>query len=323
MAVRAKPGQSDIIGVERFVGAVDQNVPLFNRDTGILKRVVNMRVKPGGYLEARGGYEELKPSGGTTASVDANGFLVGLYEHVQSHGCIIPVGAAGATFGEDIALFGSFTLWGPVDLPLGIPPTIGTGSNLNAWHFGSSGKFSRLRTVVSQGAGGGSTYTVIWEYSKGAGVWGTLTGPTEDFKTAGTKEISWALASDWLPMAVNNIFLYWVRCRILVTGVCVNVVEIVDSQFTSDWPGRVILFAATAQAASDSASSTSTASSSDSPVSSVRTRPASRTSSATSASTPSRSGVSRTRTRSTSVRSDRCCTVLALRISPSTSAATA
>lgn len=235
------------------MGAVDANVPLFNRDTGILKKLMNARVKPGGYLETRGGYEELKPNAGTTANVDANGFIVGLFEHVQSHGAIIGAGNAGATFTTDIAMYGSYFLWKIADDPGGSPPGVGTTSTSNYWAFGSSGKFSRLRTTVAQGAGAGSAFTVIWEYSKGAGVWGALTGPTEDFKTAGTKEISWAIPSDWVPMQVNNIFLYWVRVRILAAGACVADVRILDSQFLSDWPGRVMLFGATAQAAASAA----------------------------------------------------------------------
>jgi hypothetical protein len=237
---------ADLLKVEKFLGAVDANVPLFNRDPGILKKLQNMRVKPGGYLEARGGYEELKPSGGTSADVDATGVLTGMHEHVQTHGTIIGCGNAGATFTTDMGHIASFFLFSNVDSPGGNPPSIGTNNVAHFFAFGSTGKFSRLLLELALGAGAGSGYSVVWEYSRASGTWGTLTGITEDFKTAGTKDLSWRMESDWAPYSVNNIYLYWVRCRVSVASAALATATVIDAQVVSDWPGRRMVFAGAA-----------------------------------------------------------------------------
>lgn len=240
---------TEILKVERFRGQVDSNTPLFNRDPGWMKTLQNLRSKPGGHVEARGGYEELKPSGGTTASIDSQGIIAGFHEHFQTHGCVI--GDIGGTFTTDIAHFGSYRLFGTANDLVIAPPMI-TSNNLgNAWYFGSTGKFSRLRIVVAQGTAG--AYTVTWKYSKGAGVWGNLTSPTEDFKTTGTKEISWRIDSDWVPYSVNNIYLYWVRCEITTAGASAADCWVTNAQILSDWPGRRMLFGAATSGAAGAA----------------------------------------------------------------------
>src|SRR5712671_1006589 len=49
--------------------------PLFGSGPGTLSSLINMRLDKGGYAEARGGFDKMKPSGGTSAdAISAGGF---------------------------------------------------------------------------------------------------------------------------------------------------------------------------------------------------------------------------------------------------------
>jgi hypothetical protein len=235
---------ADVLKAEQFFGQVDGNIPLFNRDPGWLKNLQNMRVRSGGHCEARGGYETLKPSGGTSGAIDTAGIIAGLHEHHQTHGCIQGVAADGISFTTDIALFPNARLFGPVANIAAAVPVLGVNDTDIAWYFGSIGKFSRLLINLTRGTStGGSTYGVTWEYWNGA-AWLALSGATENFYTAGLKDIAWAVPTAWAPVAVHNIYLYWVRCRITTIGVADQDAWILNAQILSDWRGRRMLFGA-------------------------------------------------------------------------------
>lgn len=238
---------TDIIGAERFFGRVDANTPLFNREPGWLKSLQNMHVKPGGWIEARGGYQELKPSGGTTAEIaTAPGHVIGYYDHTQSYGSVVGTVNDGTFTVRDIAPLAWYRLFGPASIVVAEPaPVLGTNVNTATWWaFGSKAKFSRLTFNIGQGCGGGSTYAVTWEYSKANGTWASLTGPTEDFKTSGVKNVVWtSQPSDWAPLSVGREYLYWVRVRITTIGVATQDCWGNVDPIQSDWDGRGVQLA--------------------------------------------------------------------------------
>jgi len=236
----------DLLSVEDFQGAVDANTPLFNRDPGWLKTCQNLRPRPGGFLEAIGGYEALKPSGGTSAPVDSQGIIVGFHEHIQTKGCAM-WGVNETTFGPDVSRFGAYKLFGVATDLVTMPPVMGVADTTRALYFGSVGTFSRLEFNGVSGTGGGSTYSVTWQYWNGT-AWTSFPSPapTEDFKLGSlvTKVVSWSVPSDWAPKSVNNIYLYWVRCQVTTGGVAASDSWGSKSAILADWPGRRILFSA-------------------------------------------------------------------------------
>jgi hypothetical protein len=239
---------SDILKVEQFRGQVDANTPLFNRDPGWLRKAMNMRVRPGGSVEARGGYDSLRPSGGTTAAMAASGYIGGVHDHHQSFGAIMATANDGVAFSRDIAHLSWYRIFGPADAIAADPPVSGVGSTTHWWAFGARDRFSRLSFYLGQGAGGGSTYGVTWEYfsSSGGGTWVAIpSGPTEDFKTAGQRELSWTPPTNWIPCSLNHVYLYYVRCRITTAGVATQDAWGNNQRVLSDWSGRTIIVGAT------------------------------------------------------------------------------
>lgn len=230
--------------VEQFHGLVDENVPLFNRDPGWLKTLENFRVRPSGWLEARGGYEGIRPSGGTASPI-AVGTFGSFFELECPWGVVIA--HDGANFSVDIGGLGWFRLFGPIN-GLGaatIPPVIATTVLNRAWYFGSHIRFSAMSFDVIQGAGGGAAYTVVWEYWNGA-AWVALPGVAEQFTTAGVKSLVWTPPSDWAATSVGGAldarFLYWVRVRVSVAGACPQDVWC-QRPILSDWSGSKRLIA--------------------------------------------------------------------------------
>src|SRR5574342_1358040 len=91
------------IGGERrpFRGYIDP--PIYGRDPGYLINLQNFRVMPGGYLEARGGFEELKPSGGTGADPISAGIYTGAHEHTMPDGYVFTYETTGGTYSANLA----------------------------------------------------------------------------------------------------------------------------------------------------------------------------------------------------------------------------
>ena len=71
---------------------------------------------------------------------------------------------------------------------------------------------------VNLSTAGAGTWTVTWEYSKNDGTWAALAGVTDGttgFKaTAGVKQVTWTVPTDWGKALVNNVYGYWVRARV-------------------------------------------------------------------------------------------------------------
>lgn len=231
--------------VEQFQGQVDANTPLFNRPPGWLKTLQNMRVKPGGWLEARGGYETLKPSGGTGASVGAGGQFGGFHEHVRQQGAVFMADdkTSGANFSGDIGMLYYFPLLvdGAVTTLNSPTPSVGVGNLDDCIYFGSLEKFSYLRFNLGRSTGPASTYTTEWEYWNGA-AWVAVTyvGPIQMFKSAGVQLATWVPQANWTATVVNNNFMYWVRVRIATAGAAAVLGDnsTCQEKIRSNWVGR-------------------------------------------------------------------------------------
>lgn len=244
---------SDIIKVEEFLGTVDTATPLFARPPGWLKTLQNMRVKAGGWLEARGGIESLRPSGGTPAAVHTSGYFSGFHQFSSPNGVAIGTSTNGAGFGRDVGPRASFRIFGPATSGVTEYPVIGTNVDTanHWWAFGSADTFTRLTFNLLQGTGAGSTYSITWEYWNGA-AWSALTGPTENFKFSGIRIVDWDLPTDWAPLSlvgdtantIGGVYLYWVRARVSTIGASVQDSWNSDFKIKSDWIGHRKLFAA-------------------------------------------------------------------------------
>jgi len=89
----------------------------------------------------------------------------------------------------------------------------------DANYFGhATKKPTRLDLVIGvQGVAGASAAVVAWEYSKGAGVWGTLAGVTDGTTafTAGTGTVSvtFTAPTDMAADTVDGVNAFWIRAR--------------------------------------------------------------------------------------------------------------
>jgi hypothetical protein len=92
----------------------------------------------------------------------------------------------------------------------------------DAVYFGQAAKFYKIKATYSQALTVGAGVITI-EYSKGAGVWGTLTcqdATATWVTTAGTMYISFVPPSDWATDTVGGTAGdYWVRFRLSTEGV--------------------------------------------------------------------------------------------------------
>lgn len=90
------------------------------------------------------------------------------------------------------------------------------GSVNDAYYFGDSEKFGRLKVNVST-AGVGTTPVIVWEYYNGT-IWTALSGVTDDtnsWQNSGQNEISFTIPGDWATTSVNSQGpFYYVRARL-------------------------------------------------------------------------------------------------------------
>lgn len=220
---------------------VDANTPLFNRPPGWLKTLQNMRVKPGGWLEARGGQETLRPSGGSSAAVGSAGQVGGVHEHSRQQGAVFMFDPGSGLFSADIGNLYYFPLMAAAAADMvSLTPIIDTRVVDSAIYFGSTDKYSFLRFNLGQGCGVGSTYLITWEYRTNGGTWQPLSSTVPvDFKVAsGIQTMQWLVPNDWAAYSVNNQFMYWVRCRISTAGVVAAVASVCQEKIRSNWVGR-------------------------------------------------------------------------------------
>lgn len=81
----------------------------------------------------------------------------------------------------------------------------------DAYYIGSDYTFDKITITIS--TAGAGTWTITWKYWNGS-AWTALSGVTDgttSFTTAGTKDVTFTLPSDWAQTAVNAITKYWVK----------------------------------------------------------------------------------------------------------------
>jgi hypothetical protein len=125
---------------------------------------------------------------------------------------------AGTTWTSDVAADFLFEEWGTPAPDMTLLPAVPASGA--AYYFGHARKFSFLITDIGQAGAG--TYTVAWEYSKGAGVWGScvdLMDGSNAFKNNWSQEVSHTPQVDWATDTVADIAnLYWLRAKCIDVG---------------------------------------------------------------------------------------------------------
>ena len=180
--------------------------PLFGRAVGALSALQNMRIRPGGYAEARGGMERLKPSGGTpVAPIGAGGITAGI-EVSTSYGWIRGYSSALAA---NTQYSDNRQLW--------ITPTLfGTGVVSDAEYFGADQPFNRIGILLSVAANW--NVTIAYEYWNGSIYTALTTSETINWASTAQQFASWIVPTDWVPCAVGDagtgfVWRYWIRIR--------------------------------------------------------------------------------------------------------------
>lgn len=239
------------LSVEKFLGLTD--LPLYNREPGWCKTLQNMRVRPGGYLEQRAGFDAIKPSGGTSADPITAGIFTGAHEHTMADGYIFTYETTGGTYSGNLAQRGQFELWSSTD-----------DEQHDAIYIGSTvGQFSRAVFFIAQGVYGAAPPTFTYEYPQTA-AWDTdgtaaSTGDlaltsTPAWTTTGEQVMEWAIPSDWVKSVRNGIYGWWVRVRLatLNDGVTTAIRQggtgttVSGQKVYCDWPGAREIYVASA-----------------------------------------------------------------------------
>lgn len=190
---------------------VSTDGPTFNRPNAV-GSLMNMRLRPsdtGFYAEARGGFEEMKPSGGTGADAISAGGYSSVHQISTSYGWI-------RTFNSAAAVGSQYSKNLQLD-PGGWLP-FATGANNDAVYCGADSPFSRI-LMIQGTAGSWGAATIVYEYWNGA-AWSALTtAETISFPSWGTGYASWTLPTDWAATTVGDAgtgstLKYWIRIRL-------------------------------------------------------------------------------------------------------------
>jgi hypothetical protein len=240
--------------VEKFHGLTD--LPLYNRPPGWCKTLQNWRVRPGGYLEQRAGFDAIKPSGGTAADPISAGIFTGAHEHTMADGYIFTYETTGGTYSANLAQRGYFEIFSASD-----------DEQHDAIYIGSTiGQFSRVVFFLASGTMGATDPTLAYEYPQTA-AWDTdgtaaSTGDltltsTPNWEATGEQVMEWAIPSDWVKSVRNGIYGWWVRVRIatLNDGFTTAVRQggtgtaVAPQKVFSDWPGAREIYVASANSA--------------------------------------------------------------------------
>ena len=244
--------------VEKFHGLTD--LPLYNREPGWCKTLENFRVRPGGYLEQRYGFDAIKPSGGTAADPISGGIFVGGHEHTMADGYIFT--HDGSNYSANLAQRGQFQIWATGNNAAVVGDSIYIGSTI--------GRFSRVVFYIGQALAWATTAeTFAYEYPT-ASDWSataafTLT-TTPTFTSTGEQILEVQdPGSAWIASVRNGIYAYWMRititsgggtgigtaCRQGGTGTTVA-----PQKVYCDWPGAREIYVASANPGSGAGNGT-------------------------------------------------------------------
>ena len=216
--------------------------PLFSAGPGTLSALVNMELRPGGYAEARGGFEELKPNGGTAADAITTGGYSDAIQFGTSLGWVRQFNSAAGAGSQYSANWRSH--------PGNYLP-FATGVVNDAIYFGADAQFSRIGIQIVLDATW--TVTLVYEYWNGA-AWTALTmveTPGAPFNSAFAPQVeyySWTLPTNWAATTVGdsgtgNVLKYWMRIRISVSTLITTLPTI--SNVVGNWVGIRELYTTT------------------------------------------------------------------------------
>lgn len=254
-----------VFGVEQFKGLTD--LPLYSREPGWCSTIQNMRLRPGGYLENRGGFSEMKPTAGTGADPMTSGVFAGGHEHIMSDGVIFTHdydAAVGNQYSANLSQRAYFQIW----------PT--TAAVEDAIYIGSDTKFSRVTFHIGQGTYGNPTDpTFAYEYYNGS-TWAALTTTSyPNFEGTGDQTLEFDLPSNWATFTRGDAYnvsytgahvalKYWVRIRISAIGNGISTAvwqsgaseSATGKKVRVDWGGQREVFVATVDPADSAAQGT-------------------------------------------------------------------
>lgn len=216
--------------------------PLFSAGPGTLSDLTNMELRPGGYAEARGGMEKLKPNGGTSANAISTGGHSDAIQFGTALGWVRQYNSAAAAGSQYSANWQSH--------PGNYKP-FATGVVNDAIYFGAYAPFSRI--AISVGLLASWTVTLVYEYWNGA-AWTALTTtelPTIPFNNAFYPEVefySWTMPTNWATTTVGdsgtgNVLAYWMRIRISVSTLITTLPTILN--VVGNWVGIRELYVTT------------------------------------------------------------------------------
>lgn len=225
------------IRVEKFTGLTE--LPIHNQPPGKMTICKNFRVTPDGMLEARGGTEKLLPSGGTATAPIAAGIYTGAQEHISPVAWLFRFDGA-ATYTKNLALQAYVDFFS------------GTAVG-NRLYFVSPKKLTNI--VFNVGTAGVGAYTVLWKYLDTAGAAQTLIGVTEDFKTLGTRTVTFSSPSDIGIRTVNNVlgYVYYAETATAVIG---TMPTQKDQRVHVNWEGMKEIYLGSSNSAGGAANGT-------------------------------------------------------------------
>lgn len=185
--------------------------PLFGAKNGTVTTTTNFRLRPEGYLEFRGGFDDLKPLGGTGADAISAGAYSAVHQVSSPYGWV-------RTYDESQASGSEFSS----NLILHAGAWVAFTATLDAIYCGDDREFSRIGCSLSVvGAG----ITVVYEYWNGS-TWSALTtAETINWTTIlrSSTFASWTLPTDWTASTVGdsgtgNVLKKWMRIRCTAFG---------------------------------------------------------------------------------------------------------
>ncbi len=200
---------------------------------------------PGGYLESRLGFEQLKPSGGNPADPISAGIFTGGHEHSMADGYIFTAITGGTVFSENLAQRAYFPIW----------LAVADSATEDAIYIGADQKFSRVIFYIGQGTMGATDPTFAYEYPT-ASTWATTgaltTTSTPDFASTGEQILEFAdPGSAWVRSVRNGVYAYFVRIRMSAEndGFTTRCTQSTQKVYC-DWSGTRQIYVTGANAAS-------------------------------------------------------------------------
>jgi hypothetical protein len=225
------------IKVEKFTGLTE--LPIHNQPPGKLSVCHNLRVTTEGMLEARGGLEKLKPSGGTATAPIAAGIYTGAHEHISPVAWIFRFDGA-ATYTKNLALQAYVDYFS------------GTAVG-NRFYIISPKPITNI--IFNVGTAGVGAYTINWRFLDTGGTPQALTGVTEDFKTLGTRTVTFASPATIGLNSVNNVYGYVYYAEV-ATAVIGTMPTQKDQRIHINWEGMKEIYLGSSDSAGGAANGT-------------------------------------------------------------------